>query len=591
YPQARLQHMLQDSQAKLVLTQSKLRTQLTSLLSGETELIALDESWSEYDGTEDNLNVAVTPQHLAYVIYTSGSTGQAKGVAIEHNSAVALISWAKSVYSQDSLEGVLAATSMCFDLSIYEIFQTLGNGGKVILVGNILSLPELKSQHDIRLINTVPSAMEELLRLNAIPASVKTINLAGEPLSNRLVDKIYSMTAVEDVYDLYGPSEDTTYSTFTRRVANGQASIGKPIANTQAYIFDEYENLAPKGVMGELYLSGEGLARGYYRREALSAEKFLDNPFYDAQSQHGRRMYKTGDLVRWLDNGELEYLGRIDNQVKIRGFRIEIGEIEAQLGQFANVTDCAVVAKNLEGSQQLIAYYVPANNKTGLDEGELRAHLRRTLPEYMLPAACIRLESIPLMPNGKVDRITLEAMQVNLESSKVYVAPRNEVESQLAVMFAEVLNVNVSKVGSNDNFFELGGHSLLSIRLISLIRTHFDVELPVQAVFSAKTLSELAVAIDEHQGTQVLAPLTVIARTKPHYVTSFAQQRLWFIDQLQAGSAQYNMPMAWQVQGELDLGLIKQVFESILTRHEVLRTVYVDVDGEAMQRIRPMSEI
>src|SRR5947209_1360602 len=302
YPQERLEYMLGDSGASIVLTEQK----LSGTFPDEVHAIALDRPWPQMDGA---IRDEVTPHHLSHVIYTSGSTGQPKGVAIEHHSPVTLVQWAQEVYSQEELAQVLASTSICFDLSVYEIFLTLASGGTIVLVANALGLMELPREQAVTLINTVPSAMEELTRLGAIRESVRTVNLAGEPLTARLVDKIYEGSRVEKVYDLYGPSEDTTYSTYVLRKRGGPQTIGRPIANTRVYILDRHNQIQPIGVPGELHIAGDGLAREYLNRPELTQEKFVSNPF-----EAGSRMYKTGDLARWLDNGTLQYLGRIDTQ-------------------------------------------------------------------------------------------------------------------------------------------------------------------------------------------------------------------------------------------------------------------------------------
>ena len=362
YPDQRLAYMLKDSGAAIVLTQESLVEKLSSLVAAGTQLIALDRQRPEMANEVAALKAAnlglqeqVRPHHLAYVIYTSGSTGEPKGVAIEHHSTVTLLQWGREVYSSEELAGVLASTSVCFDLSVYEIFLPLAAGGTVVLVRNALALAEGTGQ-GVTLINTVPSAMEELVRLGAIPESVLTINLAGEPLTARLVDRIYETTAATKVYDLYGPSEDTTYSTYVLRTKNGPEIIGRPIANTKVYVLDGQNQLQPVGVPGELHLAGDGLARGYLNRPQLTQEKFVPNPF-----EPGTRMYKTGDLARWLDDGTLQYLGRIDTQVKLRGFRIELGEIEARLVEHEGVREAVVaVREDAPGEKLLVAYYTPS---------------------------------------------------------------------------------------------------------------------------------------------------------------------------------------------------------------------------------------
>ncbi|MCH8068410.1 MAG: AMP-binding protein, partial [Candidatus Marinimicrobia bacterium] len=320
---------------------------------------------------------------------TSGSTGKPKGVAIEHHSPVGLVDWAGGVFDAEDLAGVLASTSICFDLSVFELFVPLSWGGTVILVKNALHLRTSSVKGRVTLINTVPSAMAELLREDDLPASVRTVNLAGEPLSAQLVQQIYRQKQVKRVFDLYGPSEDTTYSTFTLREEDGPVTIGKPLSNKQVYILDSNLQIVPIGVFGELHIAGNGLARGYHNRPELTAEKFIPNPFSD---QPGSRLYKTGDLARYLPDGNIELAGRIDNQVKIRGFRVELGEIEAVLEEHQGVREAIVLAReDNPGDQRLVAYLVPDYDQRPT-VGDLRDLLKQKLPEFMVPSAFMNME-------------------------------------------------------------------------------------------------------------------------------------------------------------------------------------------------------
>lgn len=356
YPHERLAFMLEDSSVPVLLTQARL---VKSLPKHQARIVCLDTDWEIIERqSEANLISEVKLDNLAYVIYTSGSTGKPKGVAIEHRNAVALLDWAKQVFNPDDLAGVLASTSICFDLSVFELFVPLSWGGKVILAENALHLPALSAALDVTLINTVPSAIAELLRMDGIPSSVRTVNLAGEPLPNKLVQQVYEHNTVQKVFNLYGPSEDTTYSTYTlvKKGGNEPPPIGRPIANTQVYILDAQKQLVPIGVPGELYIGGAGLARGYLNRPELTADRFIPNPF---SNESGSRLYKTGDLARYLPDGNIEFLGRIDHQVKIRGFRIELGEIEASLQQHPDVRQAVAIAReDVPGDKRLVAYIV-----------------------------------------------------------------------------------------------------------------------------------------------------------------------------------------------------------------------------------------
>jgi len=404
---------------------------------------------------------------------------------------VAFLSWAYSAFSKEELSGVLASTSICFDLSVFEIFAPLTCGGTVILAENAFALMKIPNKSKVSLLNTVPSAMSELLRLEAIPDSVRTINLAGEPLRLDLVRLIYESTSVDKVYDLYGPSECTTYSTWTCRTANGRQTIGRPIANTQVYILDDHRHPVPIGVVGEIYIGGDGVARGYLNRPELTAERFISHSFDGEPEQ---RLYKTGDLARYLPDGNIEFVGRSDNQVKIRGYRIELGEIEPVLAQHPAVRESVVIAReDSAGNKRLVAYIVAKESVPATSD--LRTYLKAKLPEYMVPGAFVIIESFPLTPNGKVDRKALpfpDRDPALLE--QVYVAPRNSVEEIIAGIWAEILGIN--QIGVHENFFELGGHSLKATQVVSRLRRAFHSEIPLRHMFEFPTIAELAAVID-----------------------------------------------------------------------------------------------
>ena len=494
YPAERVAYTIEDSRTRIVLTQSSL---LPRLPMSAARLVCLDTDWpriAEESGA--NLDSGVTAENLAYVIYTSGSTGKPKGVAIEHHSPVALMYWARAVFRPEEIVGVLASTSICFDLSIFELFVPLSWGGTVILAANIFQLPQLPARERVKLINTVPSAITELLRLGRLPGSVRTVNLAGEPLATQLVQLIYQQNHIERVYDLYGPSETTTYSTYALRRSDGPATIGRPLANEQVYLLDGRMNPVPIGVPGEVYIGGVGVARGYLNRPELTAERFVLDPF---SADPKGRLYRTGDLARYRPDGNIEFLGRIDHQVKIRGFRIELGEIEAVLQRHAAVREAVVVAREDEpGVKRLVAYLVSAS-KPAPSVSELRSFLLKGLPDYMIPSVFVVIDSLPLTPSGKVDRRALPVPSGDwVATADRYVAPRTAVEEVVAGMWAEVLRV--ARVGVEDNFFELGGHSLLATQIVSRIRDHFQVELPLRALFERPTVAGLAEIVDRQAG-------------------------------------------------------------------------------------------
>ncbi|AFY44045.1 non-ribosomal peptide synthetase [Nostoc sp. PCC 7107] len=484
YPQERLAFMLKDSQAKVLLTQSQLGELFAT---SNLDVVCLDRDSDILDQqSRKNLLSEVRPHHLAYVIYTSGSTGVPKGVAIEHQSCIALLTWSREVFTNQDLAGVLASTSICFDLSVFELFAPLSWGGKVILVENALYLPSLTTE--VRLVNTVPSIIAELLQVDGIPSCVRIVNLAGEPLQNHLVQQIYQHHHIQKVFNLYGPSEDTTYSIFTQVNIEDKVTIGRPIANTQIYLLDSNLQPVPIGVPGEIYLGGAGLARGYLNRPELTKEKFISNPFSNKLES---RLYKTGDLARYLPDGNLEYLGRIDHQVKVRGFRIELGEIENTLLKYPAVQEVVVSArKDKQGDKQLVAYIVSLTKQTPTIH-ELRTYLKKLLPEYMVPGVFIFLDTLPLLPNGKVDRRALpipEAGRPKLTTT--YQAPQSAMEQTIAKLWQEFLSLD--QVGIHDNFFDLGGHSLLMLKINNQLRVMLQTDISVVTLFQHPTIYSLA---------------------------------------------------------------------------------------------------
>jgi len=583
YPKERIAFMLEDAQVSVLLTQ---QTLFETLPQHSAQVVYLDaDEFAAGEGV-DNLTSEPKSTNLAYVLYTSGSTGKPKGVAIEHRSTVALLSWATAVFSREQLAGVLASTSFCFDISVFELFVPLCCGGKVILAENALHLSSLPAADEVTLINTVPSAIAELVRAKGIPDGVRTVNLAGEALPQRVVELLYQQETIQEVFNLYGPSEDTVYSTYALVKRNGQKAppIGCPIANTQIYILDAYQQPVPIGVPGELHLGGAGLARGYLNSPEVTQEKFISNPF---NHEPGVRLYKTGDLVRYLPDGNIEFLGRSDHQVKIRGFRIELGEIEAVLSQHPSVQETVVIAReDVPGNKRLVAYVV-FKLALSCTTGELRSFLKEKLSDYMIPGAFVLLEALPLLPNGKVDRRALPAPDpLRPDKSVPFVAPRTPFEEVLVGIWAEVLRLE--RVGVCDNFFELGGHSLLATQAISRIREAFQVELPLCAFFEKPTLAGLAKsvegAIQTELGSSQALPIIPISRDG-NLTLSFAQQRMWFFEQFMSGTPTYNLPKAIRLKGSLNMRVLEQSLGEIVRRHEALRTTFTAVNGQPIQVI------
>jgi amino acid adenylation domain-containing protein len=502
YPAERLAFMLADSRAALVLTDPG---SYQALPHNRAQTLCLDgEAAPGEQESGENLEPLAEASNLAYVIYTSGSTGRPKGVAIAHRSAAALLAWAGGYFARDELAGVLAATSVCFDLSVFEIFAPLAHGGSVVLARGILELPSLIDAARVRLINSVPSAVAELVASGSIPPTVLAVSLAGEPLPSALVRQLHERGGVRRVYDLYGPTEDTTYSTAARRQPEAPATIGHPIANTQAYILDRHMRPLPAGVYGELYLGGAGLARGYLHRPELTAARFVPNPF----GPPGTRLYRTGDRARYRHDGSIEYGGRLDRQLKIRGFRVEPDEIAAVLARHPGVRDAAVVARDdRRGALQLVAYVV--GEATAALHDELLQLTRAQLPGYMQPAVLVDLAALPLTPNGKLDYAALPAPGPASTAARLLAPPRDTLELELSQLWEQVLGI--APIGVDDNFFaDLGGHSLLAVRTIARVQEQFGRQLPLATLFQSPTIAGLATRLRERPDGRAWTPLVRI---------------------------------------------------------------------------------
>lgn len=489
YPQERLVFMLEDAQVSLLLTQQII---FEGLLKCSAQVVYLDNNKFLAGENTENLISKIQSNSLAYILYTSGSTGKPKGVAVEHRSVVALLSWATEVFTTEQLAGVLASTSFCFDISVFELFVPLSCGGKIILAENILHLPTLPAAQEVTLINTVPSAISELVRDKGIPDGVGTVNLAGEALPQQLAQLIYQQNSIEKVFNLYGPSEDTIYSTYAlvKRESEKAPPIGRPIYNTQAYILDSQLQPVPIGVPGELHIGGAGLARGYLNRLDLTAEKFIPNLFNNLQSQiPSPKLYKTGDLARYLPDGNIEFLGRIDHQIKLYGFRLELLEIESVLNLYPEVHQAVVLLTENSQNDKFLAAYLIAKNQS-ISISDLRVFLQQRLPGYMIPSAFIVLESFPLTPNGKVDRKAFPKLDRKRSNEREFIPPRDYIEQQMAQIWSEVLSLH--SIGIRDNFFDLGGYSLLAIRLMAQIQQKFQQTLPLATLFEAPTIEQLS---------------------------------------------------------------------------------------------------
>ncbi|WP_442935876.1 amino acid adenylation domain-containing protein [Nostoc sp.] len=611
YPSDRLSFMLEDTQVSVLLTQQRL---LKRLPEHQAHLVCLDTHWQAISlSSQHNTITGVQANNLGYVIYTSGSTGKPKGVALNQLALCNLILWQLQNNTISTGAKTLQFAPISFDVSFQEIFTTWFSGGTLFLIGEELRrdpvalLGFLKEKAVERLF--VPFVVLQQLAEVAIDSELVNSHLreiitAGEQLQiTPAISQLFSKLNDCTLHNHYGPSESHVVTTFT--LTNSVDTwavlppIGRPIANTQMYILDKYLQPVPIGVAGELYISGVSLARGYLNQAGLTQEKFVPNPFQrsrgvgeqggrgetENQSCNSERLYKTGDLARYLSDGNIEYLGRIDNQVKIRGFRIELGEVEAVLSQHRDVQACCVIAReDTPGDKRLVAYVVPHQHCI-LSISELRQFLKAKLPEYMIPNAFVILESLPLTLSGKVDRRVLPAPDLHSKITDKYIAPRTPIEEMLAQIWAQVLKVEL--VGIYDNFFELGGHSLLATQLVSRIRNIFKVELPLRELFAAATVAELAHLIGQLQQQNFeLASTPILPRAKnAELPLSYAQQRLWFLDQLEPNSAIYNISLALRLVGTLNQTVLEQSLHEIIARHEALHTNFVIVDGQPTQII------
>ena len=613
YPAARLDTIVRDAGLRAVLTEEALVERLPSGVAGLRPLLVERLLEGEDDAGPDGspeLERPPAPDNLAYVIYTSGSTGTPKGVAIAHRSAVALLDWARRAISPAERRGLLAATSVCFDLSVFEIFLPLVAGGRIVLAADALELPRL-AEAGVTLVNTVPSVMAELLRQGPLPASVSTVALAGEPLPRSLADALYRLPGVRRVLDLYGPSEDTTYSTWSEvpRRSEEPPSIGVPLPGTSARVVDPDGGLgaAPRyapeaaGATGELYLGGDGLARGYLGRPALTAERFLPDPWSPVA---GGRLYRTGDRVRRRPDGGLDFLGRLDHQVKLRGFRIELGEVEVALDRHPGLDGVAVVVRaDASGEPALVAYGAVADPEAAPSARDLRDFLAERLPAYMVPQRFVLLDLLPRTPTGKIDRKALPDPDAAGSARPPRPGepgaqpgagpggqtpggrpPRGPMEEVLAALWEQVLGV--AEVSAEDRFLDLGGHSLLASQVAMRLRERAGVELPQHLLLGDLDLAAVARALEASRGP---APEEVAFPAGPAdgAPLSSAQERLWLAERRFPGTARFNVPILFSLDGPLDPAALAAGLDRIERRHEPLRTVIEVGEPAAVQRVPP----
>ena len=602
YPDERLEFMLADTQrsARSGSGGCVEHAQISVLLTQQRHLerfdphqpqLCLDTDWEIAGESEENPQNQAKPDNLAYITYTSGSTGLPKGVEVLHRGVIRLL-YGVNYVRLDASQRILQMAPIAFDASTFEIWGALLHGASCVLFPPEIPTPkklgDAIKKHDITtlwltaaLFNAVVDDDPQFL------GGISQLLVGGEALSVPHIRRALAALPATQIINGYGPTESTTFAcTYPIPEQDHLHSIpiGRPISNTQIYLLDRHLQPVPIGVLGELYIGGAGLARGYLNRPELTAERFVPNPFQSKVNQNSK-LYQTGDLARYLPDGNIEYLGRIDHQVKIRGFRIEPGEIEAVLSQHSEVRETVVMAREEPAdNKRLVAYLVP--HSPSLTIHSIRSFLQEKLPEYMIPSAFVLLPALPLTPNGKVDRRALPAPDA-AAFELTHVAPRTPTQEILASIWAEVLGL---EVGIDDNFFAVGGHSLLATQLISRVRQTFSVELPLAHLFEAPTIEKLSFAIEALRvGTQI-PPIKPAPRSEP-LPLSFAQQRLWFLAQLEGQSAAYSMPAAIHLRGNLQLSALEQALAAIVQRHETLRTTFKVVNGAPVQVIAPTQSL
>ncbi|WP_122869408.1 non-ribosomal peptide synthetase, partial [Pseudomonas viridiflava] len=577
-PAERQSYMLDDCQAVCVLTRS------TAPINGATRRIDLDSlDLNGQPGHDPELEQG--SDTAAYVMYTSGSTGAPKGVRVPHRGIARLV--LNNGYADfNEHDRIAFASNPAFDASTMEVWGALLNGGQLCVVDHETLVDPVRFSAlliDARIsVLFITTALFNQY-VQQIPQALRGLRLllsGGERADPASYRALLSQAQGLRLFNVYGPTETTTFATTceVRAVSEGDESvpIGRPIGNTSIYVLDAHQRLAPKGVTGELYIGGDGVALGYLNRPELSVEKFLVDPFSD---EPGAMMYRTGDLGRWMEDGQLECLGRNDDQVKIRGFRIELGEIVSCLHQLPGIGETVVLAREDEpGNVRLVAYYTSHEEDTLLAPEQMRAHLQASLPDYMVPTAFIELKTLPLTANGKLDRRALPKPERSALFGMNYEAPEGEFEVALAEIWAEVLQVE--RVGRHDHFFDLGGHSLLAMRMVSQVRQQLGVELPLGELFALGELAAVAAALSGVARSE-LPSILPVKRDQPMPL-SFAQQRLWFLAQMDGGNEAYNIPMALSLEGALDVTALTRALARIVERHETLRSRFV-ASGDSAQ--------
>ncbi|KAG0341268.1 hypothetical protein BG005_003033, partial [Podila minutissima] len=595
----RLRDTLRDADLVCLLADGKGRDAVAAALPSDLPVLDPNSPSTEYSSANVELPHLASSSNLAYVIYTSGTTGKPKGVMLEHKGVVNLVKSRQAEYGFGTRTRSTQFFTFSFDSSVCEIFPTLCLGGTLHLLKDCTRLDKVQlwkylEKHAITHTVLTPTVLQDCKDLWTLDTPL-TVILAGEALPPALVKSLQALIPKGAVINEYGPTETTVAATYCKLEAETLTDtipIGRPISFKRVYILDAHRNPVPLGAVGELYIGGIGVARGYFKRPDLTVEKFLLDPFVDSKDA---RMYRTGDQARYLPDGSIHYLGRNDDQVKIRGFRVELGEIEARLAEHPLVSDAVVLALGKEASKRLVAYVISKAEENAVDDPsqlalELRTYLVSRLPEYMVPSSFVRLDAFPLTPNGKLDRRALPAPTEEAFARESYEAPRDDVERAVAAIWADVLHLD--QVSRNDSFFALGGHSLLAVRMMNRVVAALGANVPLASLFASPSLSAFAEEIRVRQGQQEekVQAIERVSRTEDMPL-SFAQQRMWFLAQLDGVSDTYHIPLSIRLHGPLNREAWRLALTDLVARHEALRSVFVEVGGQPYVQILAYEEL
>ena len=599
YPASRIGYMISDCEIDVLVTERKWEEKVLEISRTNPRLKRIfylddlpESTPRRLDGPE-----TVDPDETLYVIYTSGSTGNPKGVPITHHNLLPLLQWSKQCFGLGEHTRALQNLSYCFDFGIFELLTTIFFGGTLYFCDRLgmsrsSGYADLIREHSINTVHSTPSIFQDAMCGYGKLDSLKVLHFGGEQLTKAAVNAMLDSIGDECViYNGYGPTEvsinNTIYSVApAERVArlddrvSAAIPIGRPTANDSLYVLDKNLKPVPVGVPGELHIGGRGQSQGYINLPELTAERFIPNPF---SGEPGARLYKTGDLVRFLEAGDIEFLGRLDDQVKVRGFRIELGEVESALSSHPAVREAVALAReNRQGNKVLVGYVT--TDQDHLNLSQLRSHLKERLPAHMIPSVFVILNSFPLTSNGKLDRKALPAPDVDQAELKG-AAARTMIEEVLIGIWSDV--IGLKQPGVHDNFFAIGGHSLLATQLVSRVRSAFEIELPLREIFTHPTIAELAARVEaaRAQGSTLQAPPITAASRSTLLPLAFAQQRLWFFQRLAPESAFYNMADAIGLDGSLNVAALERTFDEIFERHEILRTTFPMIGDQPVQRI------